>query len=705
MQVNVLFPINAEAFTYIVPEDLEPDVKVGSRVLAPFRKEKKIGIIQNIDHIPQTTDHRPQTIPPLSITLKPIESVLDKEPLIPENLLKLIQWVGQYYISTSGMALKNAIPSGVLEGRKSGKSRITYDSEIKPAKIFNLTSEQKKALSEITKVHAGAFLLHGVTGSGKTEVYLRAVEALLEDKPHEIKNISRGKEAIVLVPEIALTAQIIDRFRSRFNEKVAFFHSGISPGERVSYWWKIRNGEVKIVVGVRSAVFAPFKKLGLIVVDEEQEASYKQFEGLKYSARDVALARAKIEGIKIILGSATPSIETFYNAKKGNIKYLELKNRIEQKPMPQVEIVDMTKEDKKTLSFSDKLLNALKENTLKGYQSLIMLNRRGYAPFLMCTDCGYTYKCPACSITLTYHKDTKTLNCHYCNSYLKPQDICPECSGAKIKYIGIGTQRVEEELRTMIPSLSLKRMDRDTTRRKLSHYRIIKEMEEKKIDVLLGTQMVAKGHDFPLVTLSAVIFADVALNLPDFRSSERTFQLFTQLAGRAGRGDVSGDVYIQTYEPYHYVFNYVQNHDYTGFYQKEIELRKELSYPPFSKLIRIILGFKNKDIVKGTIKDVSDRITEVSQNVIARSPEKLGRRGNLKNEIASSRQLVNKEDVEILGPAPAPLEKIRNLWRWHLILKGKNSKILRQKALEILETIKDIKGVKIDVDVDPINLL
>jgi primosomal protein N' (replication factor Y) len=703
MQINVLFPINANAFTYIVPKGLEADVKVGSRVLAPFKKGKKIGIIQNIGHpglAPRSEAGRPQTIPPLSITLKPISAVLDKEPLIPENLLKLIQWVGQYYISTSGMALKNAVPSGVLEGRKSGKSRITYDSKTKPAKIFSLTSEQKKALSEVTKVSTGVFLLHGVTGSGKTEVYLRAIEAL------------QDKEAIVLVPEIALTAQIIDRFRSRFNEKAAFFHSGLSPGERVSQWWKIRNGEVKVAVGVRSAVFAPFTRLGLIVIDEEQEASYKQFEGLKYSARDVALARAKIEGITVLLGSATPSIETFYNAKNGKLKYLELEHRIEQKPLPRVDIIDMTKEDKKTWSFSDKLLNAVREHTARGYQSLMMLNRRGYAPFLICTDCGYTYKCPTCSITLTYHKDTKTLNCHYCNSYLKPQDICPQCNGSKIKYIGIGTQRVEEELCALIPSLSLKRMDRDTTRRKLSHYRMVKEMEEKKIDVLLGTQMVAKGHDFPLVTLSAVIFADVALNLPDFRSSERTFQLFTQLAGRAGRGNVSGEVYIQTYEPYHYVFKYVRNHDYTGFYQKEIKLRKELSYPPFSRLIRIILGFKNRDIIEKTIKDISERIKKIIPPSPPQNPSTFPFNKGRYDSIPRGQSGIKERwlegitmDVEILGPAPAPLEKIKNLWRWHLILKGKNSKTLRHKALEILEAIKDIKGVKIDVDVDPINLL
>ncbi|MBI5741184.1 MAG: primosomal protein N' [Nitrospirae bacterium] len=676
MQVNILFPINAEAFTYSVPEGLEEKIKPGMRVLAPFRRGKKVGIVVGMDNsvgarrglaLNDGTDHR---VAPSEkeITLKPLEEVLDDEPLIPENLLKLIKWVGEYYMSTSGLALKNAVPAGIFEGKKGGKGRIVYDEKVVPATAVNLTWEQQTALSEINKAEAGAFLLHGVTGSGKTEIYIRAIEA------------SGDKEAIVLVPEIALTTQIIDRFRSRFHDRVAFFHSGLSPGERLTQWRKIRDGKVRIALGVRSAVFAPFKNPGLIIIDEEHEASYKQFEGLKYSARDVALARAKIEGIKIILGSATPSIETYYHAGKGKLAFLELTHRIERKPMPRVEIIDMTRAEKGSPAYSKKLLGVLRENLSAGRQSLIMLNRRGYSPFLMCVDCGYTYKCPACSITLTYHKDTKTLKCHYCNSFLKPQDVCPQCKGINIKFIGLGTQRAEEELGVLLPELSLKRMDRDTTRKKLAHYRIVKDMEDRKIDVLLGTQMVARGHDFPDVTVAAVVFADVALNLPDFRSSERTFQLFTQLAGRAGRGDMHGEVYIQTYEPGHYVFDYVLNHDYAGFYRKEIELRKELSYPPFSRLIRIVFSFRNKEDAVKIMKDVSKKIQD-------------------------SRFKIQDSNIEILGPSPAPVEKIRNYWRWHLVLKGKNAKALRQAASRILELIKDIGSIKSDIDVDPINML
>lgn len=663
MKADLLFPINAGAFTYLVPEDLESKIKVGIRVLAPFRRGKKAGIVVGVDK-----NHPAPSFAKggkKAIILKSIEAVLDDEPFLPENLLNIIQWTGQYYLSSSGLALKNAVPSAFFTGKKAGKSRVTYDEEMKTAKALDLTSEQSNALSEINSTDKGVFLLHGVTGSGKTEVYIRAIKSLPE-----------GKEAIVLVPEIAITAQMIERFRSNFGDGVVFFHSGLSIGERITQWRKMRDGEIKVVIGVRSAVFAPFENIGLIVVDEEQEASYKQFEGLRYSARDVALARGQLEGFKLILGSATPSMEAYYNAKNGKFKYLELTHRVEQRPLPEVEIIDMTKEDKQTFSMSSKLLKALKENVGSGYQSLIMLNRRGYSPFFMCTDCGHTYKCPACSITLIYHKDTNTLNCHYCGSCLYPETLCPNCKGTKIKHLGAGTQRVEEEIISLIPEMSFKRMDRDTTQKKLSHYRIIKQMEEKKIDMLLGTQMVAKGHDFPDVTLSAVISADIALNMPDFRTAERAFQLFTQLAGRAGRGDTHGKAYIQTYEPEHYVFEYVRNHDYKGFYEKEIELRKELSYPPFSKLVRIVFNFKTKESAKNIMNDISKRIKTAAGS-----------------------------GVEILGPAPAPIAKIRNLWRWHLILKGKNSKILRKKSYEILEMLKDIKSVRTDVDVNPISML
>lgn len=668
MYANILFPINAEAFTYLIPEKLRSAIKTGSRVLAPFRRKDTVGIVVALGSKPPVSSLREEMGEQISgkaIVLKPIKSLLDEEPFVPHSLLQVVKWVGHYYMSTSGLALKNAVPSAFFTGRKAGTSRVASHDAIKKPKKIDLTSEQRRALDAINRADNGVFLLHGVTGSGKTEVYIRAIKSLPE-----------GRKAIVLVPEIAVTTQVIERFRSSFRDDVVLFHSGLSVGERITSWQKMRQGNARVVIGVRSAVFAPLENLGLIIVDEEQEASYKQFEGLRYNARDVALARAKLEGFKIILGTATPSLETFYAAKKGKFKYIEIKHRIEKRPLPCVEIVDMTKADRQSFSLSTRLLRALQENMSGGHQSLIMLNRRGYSPFFMCTDCGHTHKCPACSITLIYHKDTNALKCHYCGSYLQPKTTCPNCGGARVTCLGTGTQRVEEELQRLIPGLSFQRMDRDTTRKKLAHYRIVKQMEEKKIDMLLGTQMVAKGHDFPDVTLSAVVSADIALNLPDFRSAERAFQLFTQLAGRAGRGDVSGKAIIQTYEPEHYAFQYIRHHDYKGFYKKEIELRKELNYPPFSRFLRIVLSFRTKDAADRIMKSATKRTGKIDES-----------------------------GIDILGPAPAPIEKIRNFWRWHLILKGRNAKSLRQAASRILEQIKDIRGIKVDVDVDPINLL
>ena len=663
---NILFPINAEAFTYLVPEELQSHITIGSRVNVPFKRSYKTGIVVELNRNSSLANLRnaPGKLKN-NITLKPVKSILDTDPFLSNNILRLITWVSQYYLSTSGLALKNAVPAAFFTGKKAGKSRITYEEEEKKSRSLKLTNDQKKALIKINSDDKGVFLVHGVTGSGKTEIYIRAVTSLPD-----------GKQAIVLVPEIAITTHMIDRFRVSFGDDVVFFHSGLSTGERIRQWKRIRNSEVKVVIGVRSAVFAPFDNLGLIVVDEEQEASYKQFEGLRYSARDVALARAKLENIKIILGSATPSIEAYYAAQRGKFHYITIDKRIENRSLPEVEIIDMTKEIKDTFSLSAKLVDALRENVKDHYQSLILLNRRGYSNYFLCTDCGHTHKCPLCSITLIYHKDTNTLNCHYCGSWLNPVNQCPECAGKEIKYLGTGTQRVEEELNRLVPELSFKRMDRDTTQKKLSHHKIVRQMEEKKIDLLLGTQMVAKGHDFPDVTISAVISADTALNLPDFRSAERAFQLFTQLAGRAGRGDVPGKAYIQTYEPDHFVFDFVKYHDYKGFYEKEIEQRKELSYPPFSKLIRIIFSFRTKEKAKQITAKISARIRTIEHN-----------------------------NIEVLGPSPAPIEKIRNLWRWHVILKGKNAKSLRQKAKEIVNKLDLMREVKVDIDVDPINLL
>jgi len=681
MHCLVLLPIDSDAFIYIVPQYLVSQVKIGVRVIVPFKNSKKIGVIVGFENAIKKRE---------GIILKEIEAVLDESPLLSENLIKLIHWVGNYYISTSGVVLKNALPTGVLEGKKYRKPRVTEYPGLAPqswagrTQRFELTTEQESALMSIANIDSGVFLLHGVTGSGKTEVYLRAIEALPE-----------GAEALVLVPEIALTSQMVDRFRSHFGEAAAVLHSGLGIGERIKEWWRIRKGEVRVAIGVRSAVFAPFMKLGLIVIDEEHETTYKQSEGLRYNARDVALVRAKIEPSrpKIILGSATPSMEVCFSTRggpfgnrKGNIFYLGLTKRIDSRPMPEVEVLDMKIEEKKTPFFSKKIVEALKEAHIKGHQGILLLNRRGYSPFIICGDCGYIYRCPHCSITLTYHKDKRALKCHYCGLLFVPDEKCPKCGGIKFRYIGLGTQRLEEELRELFPELHLRRMDRDTTRRKLSHYRIIKEMENGAISLLIGTQMVARGHDLPCVTVAGIVFADIALNIPDFRSGESTFQLFTQLCGRAGRGLYPGRVFIQTYEPEHYVFEYIKNYDYAGFYKKELNLRRELGYPPFNRLIRIILSSRDKKVF--------DKIIEKLKGLRAKGFKSF-----------RTPSLQNSRTAEILGPVPAPMERLKGYWRWHLLLKGKDSKILRYYAQEIIKEVKGLKTLRIAVDVDPVNLL
>ncbi|MBL7049649.1 MAG: primosomal protein N' [Nitrospira sp.] len=663
MYVDVLFPINFEPFTYAVPDELRGAVKVGVRVSVPFKNGTKTGIVTAL--VRELPDRLRINKNGRKVVMKSVIAVLDDSPFLHEKLLKLIQWTSEYYMSTSGMALKNAVPSAFFQGKKPGKSRIKIDEESGSAPAIVLNKEQQAALNAINADEGGVFLLYGVTGSGKTEVYIEAVMALEE-----------GQQALMLVPEIAITAQMVDRFRRRFKEDVVFFHSAMSVGERMTSWTRMRNGDARIAVGVRSAVFAPFPELTMIIVDEEQESSYKQFEGLRYNARDVALARGQLEGLKVILGSATPSLESFYNADIGKFHFIELTARVEGRPLPVIEIIDMSTADKETFSLSKKLMSELRQNVEDGNQSILMLNRRGYSPFFICAECGHSYKCPACSITLIYHKDTNTLNCHYCNSHLKTPAHCPECDAEKVKYLGTGTQRAEEDIVTLIPELSFTRMDRDTTGNKLSHYKLVKDMEQGRTDILLGTQMIAKGHDFPDVTLAAVISADIALNMPDFRSGERAFQLFTQLAGRAGRGNIPGRAYIQTYEPDHYAFEYVIDHNYRKFYDNEIQMRKELGYPPFNRLLRIIFSFRTK--AQG--QSIASALTGIVRKIKHRN-------------------------IEILGPAPAPVEKIKSLWRWHIILKGQNAKSLREVADSIHTRLAEMKEIRIDIDVDPVNLM
>jgi primosomal protein N' (replication factor Y) len=551
---------------------------------------------------------------------------------------------------------------------------LSVRAELKPYPKPEPTSDQDAMLSEILKgIHSkrfSPFLIHGVTGSGKTEIYLRAIEEVLV----------QGQEAIVLVPEISLTPQLLSRFKDRFGENLALLHSGLGRGERYDQWRRIWKGEVKIALGARSAIFAPFKNVGIIIVDEEHDPSYKQEEKLKYHARDVAVVRAKQAEATLLLGSATPSLESFYNAEKGKFKLLNLPERIEGKPLPKVEVVDVRKEGG---LLSEKLKAALKKNIEDKKQSLLFLNRRGFANFILCPDCGHTFKCPNCSVTLTYHLQDRSLQCHYCDYRIKAPGDCPKCEGHRLQGMGIGTERLEQEIVSSFPETRVGRMDRDTTSRRRSHLQILKRLESGSIDILIGTQMIVKGHDFPNVTFVGVVSADTSLHFPDFRSSERTFQLLTQVAGRAGRGEVFGEVVIQTFNPDHYSILRAKDHDYVGFYREEIQFRKALEYPPFSRFINFrLVGNSEK-----RTKAVAEEMGRIGQTLLKRGYGK---------------------GIEILGPSVAPFAKMRGKFRWQMLAKGKSPTVLHQFAKELgsrMEVPLEGKGVHLDIDVDPVFIL
>ena len=551
---------------------------------------------------------------------------------------------------------------------------LSVRSELKPYPKPEPTSDQEEALGEILKgtrsKRFSPFLIYGVTGSGKTEVYLRAIEEVL----------TQGREAIVLVPEISLTPQLLSRFKDRFGENLALLHSGMGRGERYDQWRRIWKGEVKIAMGARSGVFAPFKNVGIIIVDEEHDPSYKQEEKLKYHARDVAVVRAKQAEATLLLGSATPSLESFYNAEKGKFKLLNLPERIEGKPLPRVEVVDMKKEGG---LLSEKLKAALKKNIEDKKQSLLFLNRRGFANFILCPDCGHTFKCPNCSVTLTYHLQDRSLQCHYCDYRIQAPGDCPKCQGHRLQGMGTGTERLEQEIRTLFPEIQVGRMDHDTTSRRRSHLQILKRLESGSIDILVGTQMIVKGHDFPNVTFVGVVSADTSLHFPDFRSSERTFQLLTQVAGRAGRGEVFGEVVIQTFNPDHYSILRAKDHDFVGFYQEEIQFRKALEYPPFSRFINFRLAGN------------SEKKTKAMAEEMGRIGQALLKKGYGKG-------------IEILGPSAAPFAKMRGKFRWQMLAKGKVPTLLHQFAKGLasrMEVQLREKGVHLDIDVDPVFIL
>jgi primosomal protein N' (replication factor Y) (superfamily II helicase) len=543
---------------------------------------------------------------------------------------------------------------------------------VPPANVLN--AEQKVALAEIWRwLLAGEFaagLIHGVTGSGKTEVYLGAIEAVL----------SRGKTAIVLVPEIALTLWVGRLVRARFGEGVAVLHSGLPDIERAREWWRVRRGEARIVVGTRSAVFAPLANLGLIIVDEEQEPSYKQEEAPRYNGRDTAVYRSRLEGAAVLLGSATPSLETYHNARAGKYRLLKLTSRVENRPLAEVRIVDLREDFRRqhrAAPISEALRAAIALRLKDGTQAMVLINRRGYSWSLLCRSCGAMVQCQNCSIALTYHKSRQRLECHYCGYFLRPPKSCPKCSGEYMYFVGDGAERVDEYLREQFPAARIARLDRDTVRTKREYQQVLGAFAKGDVDVLVGTQMVAKGHDFERVTLVGVVAADLALGRPDFRAAERTFQLLTQVAGRAGRGELAGEVLVESYYPEHYAIQYAAQQDYISFYDKEAHFRRVLHYPPFTALAAVL---------------IRDRKVE--------------------NAVRWSRALAGyfapfeSQGVKILGPAAAPLARLRRDYRFQFVLKSPHRSVLGKALAGALDfcAAKEIPETAVIVDVDPTNL-
>ncbi|MCM3742782.1 primosomal protein N' [Sporosarcina luteola] len=542
------------------------------------------------------------------------------------------------------------------------------------AKPLQLTEEQETALEKVKAASdsgiAETFLLHGITGSGKTEVYLQAIKHVLDE----------GKEAIVLVPEISLTPQMTARFQERFGGLVAVMHSGLSAGEKYDEWRKIHRREVKVVVGARSAIFAPFENIGIIILDEEHESTYKQEDTPRYHARDVAIWRSEYYGCPVILGSATPSLESYARASKGVYTLLELSKRAKNQPLPTVTVVDMREELKEgnRSMFSVQLAEAIRLRLEKNEQTVLFLNKRGFSSFVLCRDCGTVVQCPNCDISLTYHRANESLKCHYCGHEEPVPLVCPECESEHIRFFGTGTQKAEEEISKLFPEARVLRMDVDTTRQKGAHERILRQFSEGKADILLGTQMIAKGLDFPNITLVGVLAADTTLHLADFRAAEKTFQLMTQVSGRAGRHELAGEVFIQTYSPEHYAIELAKTQHYEPFYNLEMSARKQYGYPPFFFIT--LVQFSHEDLLK--VADFADKGTRYLKSSL--SPETV-----------------------IIGPAAAAISRVNNRYRYQCLIKYKKEPKLigtLQQLIRMYRTNWMKEGLLMSVDVDPTSI-
>ncbi len=724
MTIDVLVELKLKkidkTFTYSVPKNLEEQIKIGIRVLVPFGKQKLEGFVLRINN-----NLNPE------FSLKDILMVIDAEPILNKEMLDLGIYINKKTLAPLISCYQTMLPSA-LKAKKNlqvNKKYLTYLKLNKMIDLGNLTPKQQQIIDlfkennhilkkEATLISSSStktllnkgiiieykeeiyrlndsfqkkkstiklndsqtkvvnevisnlnlfkpYLLFGVTGSGKTEVYMHIIEYV----------ISLNKEAIVLVPEISLTPQMVGVFSSRFGSNVAILHSRLSDGEKYDEWRKIERKEVKIAIGARSAIFAPFTNLGVIIIDEEHSENYKQENTPKYNAIDIAIWRAKKYNCPLILGSATPSIESYTRAKTGIYNLLELKTRVNN-TLPKVTMVNMKSEIKKGYSvLSEILCNKILERLEKKEQIIILLNRRGYSTILTCHNCGHTEKCPNCDIPLTYHKSSNTMRCHYCGYGSKRISVCPECKGQDINEFGMGTQRLEEFIQKRFPQARVIRMDIDTTTKKGSHVEIINSFKNHDYDILIGTQMIAKGLDFPLVTLVGVLNSDASLNIPDFRSGERTFQLLNQIAGRAGRGSLPGEVIIQGFNIDHYSIVTSCNNDYINFYEEEMRLRKTLKYPPYYNICLIKISGKDDDYLN-----------------------------NEANKIRKYLDLNLSKNVDVFGPSFSSIPKINNIFYMQLIIKYKKSSEIIDKVNYLIKNYQNNNKVNLEIDLNPIKI-
>jgi len=705
-----------KTFDYIVPSNLESKVLIGVRVKVPFNNRILEGFVLEISSDINSC-----------FELKEIIDVVDSEPILNEELLSLGRFMSKKYFSTLISCYQTMLPKALKAQNKTNIGKrfkkyirlktIVFDRKLNKKqqdivdylrkngtvalenlnmfskasiktlennKIIEviekehfrlkttiedkyesliLTEEQKNAKNIIlSSKNNDVFLLHGVTGSGKTLLYLEIVSEM----------IKQNKDSIFLVPEISLTPQMVRQFKLKFGDLVAVLHSSLSEGEKYDEYRKIKSGKVKIVVGARSAVFAPFKNIGAIIIDEEHTNTYKQDNNPKYNAIDIAIERSKYHNSKVILGSATPSLDSYSRAVKGVYKLIELKTRANKKALPEVQLIDMNNEYKKNGMFSKKLIDELLNVIKYGEQAIILLNRRGYSSFITCSNCGYAVKCPNCDITLTYHKSSNTLRCHYCGYGERKLEICPNCKEKSMKNLGIGTEKLEEEIKR-ITNARVVRMDLDTTTKKGSHEKIVENFKNGEYDILLGTQMITKGLDFPNVTLVAIINADTSLMIPNYKSSEYTFQLLTQTAGRSGRGKKEGKVIIQTFNPEHYAISLAKKHDYISFFKEEMNIRRKLSYPPYYYLIYIKIIGKDYDVLSSESNKIGNKI---------------------KNKLSNS---------IILGPTTCSIFKLNGVYRFGIVIKYKNEPNLNKTLDELIEHYKNNQKIRIDIDINPNN--